>query len=157
MSDQGYDRTPPQVRDLHVSFGRGANEVKAVRASLSRSPRARPWPWSRERLGQVGDGAGDHAASAYPLAHHPGGSIRFRGQELVAPAKIPCARSAATTSPWYPGADDVVEPAATTIEKQVNEVLILHKGMSRGRRVRTLELLRLVGIADREKRLALSP
>jgi microcin C transport system ATP-binding protein len=45
-----------------------------------------------------------------------------------------------------------------TIEKQINEVLFLHKGLDRGRaRHRTLELLRLVGIPEPEKRLAAYP
>jgi len=45
-----------------------------------------------------------------------------------------------------------------TIEKQVNEVLFLHKGLDRTRaRLRTLELLRLVGIPEPEKRLAAYP
>src|SRR3546814_17838498 len=44
------------------------------------------------------------------------------------------------------------------IEKQVNEVLILHKGLNAAAaRTRTLELLRLVGIPDAEKRLGAYP
>ena len=42
-----------------------------------------------------------------------------------------------------------------TLEKQVNEVLFVHKGLSRPARARarTLELLRLVGLPDAERRL----
>src|SRR5260370_37316102 len=45
-----------------------------------------------------------------------------------------------------------------TIERQVNEVLILHKGLSReAARKRTLELLKQVGIPEAEKRLDAYP
>ena len=41
-----------------------------------------------------------------------------------------------------------------SVEKQINEVLFIHKGLGRdAARVRTLELLKLVGLADAEKRL----
>ena len=42
-----------------------------------------------------------------------------------------------------------------SIEKQINETLFLHKGLTRAAaRKRTLELLRLVGLPEAEKRLA---
>ncbi len=45
-----------------------------------------------------------------------------------------------------------------TIEKQINEVLFLHKGLSKDQaRARTLELLRLVALPDPEKRLSAYP
>ncbi len=45
-----------------------------------------------------------------------------------------------------------------TVEKQVSEVLIIHRGMSNGAaRARTLELLKKVGIRDAEKRLTAYP
>src|SRR3546814_5551330 len=45
-----------------------------------------------------------------------------------------------------------------SIEKQVNEVLLLHKGLTvAAARTRTLELLRLVGIPNPEKRLGAYP
>ncbi|MFM9844328.1 MAG: ABC transporter ATP-binding protein [Dongiaceae bacterium] len=148
-----------QVRDLHVSFGRGANEVKAVRGISFEVAKG-------ETLAVVGESGSGKSVTAlaimqllpYPLAHHPGGSIRFRGQELV---------GASEDSMRKIRGNDIAmvfqEPMTSlnplhTIEKQVNEVLILHKGMSRGEaRVRTLELLRLVGIADAEKRLPAYP
>jgi microcin C transport system ATP-binding protein len=148
-----------QVRDLHVSFGRGANEVKAVRGISFDIAKG-------ETVAVVGESGSGKSVTAlaimqllpYPLAHHPGGSIRFRGQELVGASEDAMRK--------IRGNDIAMvfqEPMTSlnplhTIEKQVNEVLILHKGMSRGEaRVRTLELLRLVGIADAEKRLAAYP
>src|SRR5437879_8044289 len=45
-----------------------------------------------------------------------------------------------------------------TIEKQVNEVLVVHKAMGRSAaRARTLELLRVVGLPDAEHRLDAYP
>ena len=45
-----------------------------------------------------------------------------------------------------------------TVEKQVNEVLFIHKGLNRiAARARTLELLQLVGLAEAERRLGAFP
>ncbi|HEY7687861.1 MAG TPA: ABC transporter ATP-binding protein [Dongiaceae bacterium] len=148
-----------KVSDLHVSFGRGANEVKAVRGISFEIAKG-------ETVAVVGESGSGKSVTAlaimqllpYPLAHHPGGSIRFRGQELVGASEDAMRK--------IRGNDIAMvfqEPMTSlnplhTIEKQVNEVLILHKGMSRGEaRVRTLELLRLVGISDAEKRLSAYP
>ena len=147
------------VRDLHVSFGRGAREVKAVRGVSFDINKGE----TVALVGESGSGKSVTALSIlqllpYPLAHHPMGSITLRGQELVgAPeSKLRDIRG-----------DDISmvfqEPMTSlnplhTIEKQVNEVLILHKGLDRTKaRLRTLELLRLVGIPEPEKRLAAYP
>jgi len=147
------------VRDLHASFGRGAREVKAVRGVSFDINKGE----AVALVGESGSGKSVTALSIlqllpYPLAHHPGGSIKFRGEELIgAPeSKLRDIRG-----------DDISmvfqEPMTSlnplhTIEKQVNEVLILHKGLDRTKaRLRTLELLRLVGIPQPEKRLAAYP
>jgi microcin C transport system ATP-binding protein len=93
------------------------------------------------------------------MACHPAGSsIRFNGVEMV-------------------GADERTlrgvrgnrvamifqEPMTSlnplhSIERQINETLFLHKGLSTSAaRARTLELLRLVGLPDPEKRLSAYP
>jgi microcin C transport system ATP-binding protein len=92
------------------------------------------------------------------MAHHPAGSIKFQGQELVGTpeSKLRHIRGNDISMVFQ-------EPMTSlnplhTIEKQVNEVLFLHKGLDRTRaRLRTLELLRLVGIPSPEKRLAAYP
>ena len=148
-----------QVRDLHVSFGRGVPEVKAVRGVSFDIAKGE----TMALVGESGSGKSVTALSIlqllpYPMAHHPAGSIRFAGQELVG-APEPVLRKIR--------GDDIAmvfqEPMTSlnplhTIEKQVNETLILHKGMDRTRaRLRTLELLRLVGIPEPEKRLGAFP
>ncbi|HTO84034.1 MAG TPA: ABC transporter ATP-binding protein [Methylomirabilota bacterium] len=148
-----------QVRDLHVSFGRGANEVKAVRGvsfDLAKGETV-------ALVGESGSGKSVTALSIlqllpYPMAHHPAGSIRFAGQELVgAPEPVLRRIRGNDISMVFQEPMTSLNPLHT-IEKQVNEVLILHKGMDRTRaRLRTLELLRLVGIPEPEKRLGAFP
>jgi microcin C transport system ATP-binding protein len=147
------------VRDLRVSFGRGTNEVKAVRGvSLDIA--------AGETVALVGESGSGKSVTAlsvlqllpYPLAHHPKGSIRFRGQELIGAREEVLRKIRGNDISMV-----FQEPMTSlnplhTIEKQINEVLFLHKGLDRGRaRHRTLELLRLVGIPEPEKRLAAYP
>src|SRR5262249_30917546 len=85
-SPSDHPMTEPllQVRDLHVSFGRAANEVKAVRGvsfDLAKGETV-------ALVGESGSGKSVTALSIlqllpYPMAHHPAGSITFAGQELV--------------------------------------------------------------------------
>ena len=148
-----------QVRDLHVSFGRGAREVKAVRGVSFEIDKGE----TVALVGESGSGKSVTALSIlqllpYPLAHHPKGSILFRGQELVGARENVLRQIRGNDISMV-----FQEPMTSlnplhTIEKQVNEVLILHKGLDHLRaRLRTLELLRLVGIPEPEKRLAAYP
>jgi len=148
-----------QVRDLSVSFGRPPNETCAVRGASFTIDRG-------ETLALVGESGSGKSVTAlsilqllpYPLAHHPSGSITFRGEEIIgAPeAKLRRLRGNKISMIFQ-------EPMTSlnplhTIEKQVNEVLFLHKGLSAAAaRKRTLELLRLVGIPEPEKRLGAFP
>ncbi|MEL0143265.1 MAG: ABC transporter ATP-binding protein [Alphaproteobacteria bacterium] len=117
---------------------------------------------SGETLALVGESGSGKSVSAlsilqllpYPVARHPGGSIRFEGTELLG------APSATLRS--IRGNDIAMifqEPMTSlnplhNIEKQINEVLFVHKGLSKSAaRARTLELLKLVGLADAENRL----
>ena len=94
----------------------------------------------------------------YPLAQHPAGSIRFKGREIMG----------ATQEVLRDVRGDEIsmifqEPMTSlnplhTVEKQINETLILHLGLSReAARERTLELLKMVGIPDAAKRLGAYP
>jgi microcin C transport system ATP-binding protein len=148
-----------EVRDLHVSFGHGDREVPAVRGASFDIAKGE----TVALVGESGSGKSVTALSIlqllpYPMAHHPAGSIKFQGREIVG------ARESVLQE--IRGNDIAMvfqEPMTSlnplhTIEKQINETLILHKGMSRpAARQRTLELLRLVGLPEPEKRLNAYP
>ena len=99
-------------------------------------------------VGESGSGKSVTALSIlqllpYPMASHPTGSIRFQGRELVgAPARELLAVRGNRVSMIFQEPMTSLNPLHT-IERQVNEVLILHKGLTRdAARKRTLELLR---------------
>jgi microcin C transport system ATP-binding protein len=148
-----------EVRDLHVSFGHGDREVPAVRGASFDIQKGE----TVALVGESGSGKSVTALSIlqllpYPMAHHPAGSIKFQGKEIVGAREVVLQE--------IRGNDIAMvfqEPMTSlnplhTIEKQINETLILHKGMSRPQaRQRTLELLRLVGLPEPEKRLNAYP
>jgi microcin C transport system ATP-binding protein len=147
------------VRDLAVDFHLANGATHAVRGV---SFDIRPG----ETLALVGESGSGKSVTAlsilqllpYPVAHHPTGSIRFKGRELV---------GADENTMRDVRGDRIAmifqEPMTSlnplhTIEKQINETLFLHKGLTRSAaRRRTLELLRLVGLPDAEKRLNAYP
>jgi microcin C transport system ATP-binding protein len=94
----------------------------------------------------------------YPLARHPGGSVLFRGQEMVGAPDALLRRVRGNRIAMI-----FQEPMTSlnplhTIEKQINEVLFVHKGLGRrAARARTVELLRLVGLPEAERRLSAYP
>ena len=128
----------------HISFDIGEGETVAL-------------------VGESGSGKSVTALSVlqllpYPVARHPSGSVRFQGDEVM-------------------GADEAAlrgirgnrismifqEPMSSlnplhTVQKQIAETLILHKGLSEAEaRARVLELLKLVGLANAEQRLTAYP
>ena len=148
-----------EITDLSVSFGRGAREVKAVRNASFDIGAAE----TVALVGESGSGKSVTALSAmrllpYPMAWHPGGSIRFDGEEILTapPARIRDLRGNRMTMIFQ-------EPLTSlnplhSIEKQIAETLILHKGMNRRRaRERVVELLHLVGLPEAESRLGALP
>ena len=148
-----------EIKDLHVSFGRGDSEVKAVRGvgfSIARGETV-------ALVGESGSGKSVTALSIlqllpYPTAWHPRGSITFRGKEMVgASQRELMAVRGNRVSMIFQEPMSSLNPLHT-IEKQINEVLFLHKGLTReAARTRTLELLKLVGIPEAEKRLDAYP
>jgi len=148
-----------EINNLCVSFGTGDKEVKAVRdVSFSID--------KGETLALVGESGSGKSVSAlsvmrllpYPQAWHPGGSIQYAGRELM-------------------GADENTmrdlrgdriamifqEPLTSlnplhSIEKQVSEVLFVHKSMNAAEaRNRVTELLELVGLEEAIPRLGALP
>ncbi|MFQ5939490.1 MAG: ABC transporter ATP-binding protein [Alphaproteobacteria bacterium] len=148
-----------QIRDLAVSFDTPGGEVEAVRGVSFDIAKG-------ETLGLVGESGSGKTVTAlsilqllpYPLARHPGGSILFRGQEIIGASEEVLRRIRGDRIAMI-----FQEPMTSlnpvhTIEKQVNETLIVHKGLvPEAARKRTLELLRLVGLDDAEQRLGAFP
>jgi microcin C transport system ATP-binding protein len=148
-----------KISDLSVSFGRGPAEVKAVRGISFTIHRG-------TTLGLVGESGSGKSVTAlsilqllpYPLAHHPNGSIRFRGEELVG-----ASRSRLQKLRGNQIAMIFQEPLSSlnplhSIERQIIEVLLIHKNMSRkDARDRVVELLRLVGLPEAVDRLDALP
>jgi microcin C transport system ATP-binding protein len=147
------------IRDLSVSFDTPQGEVRAVRGvSLDIA--------KGETVGLVGESGSGKSVTAlsilqllpYPMARHPAGSILFQGRELLG-APEPTLRQVRGNRI----AMIFQEPMTSlnplhVIEKQVNEVLFVHKGLGRrAARARTVELLRLVGLPEAERRLDAYP
>ena len=148
-----------EVKDLSVVFRQGERETLAVdRISFDIRP--------GETVALVGESGSGKSVSAlsvmrllpYPSAHHPFGSIRFKGRDLL--------KLSQDDMRHVRGNDITIifqEPMTSlnplhTIEKQIGEILDLHQGMSGpAARARILELLTQVGIPDPESRLASYP
>jgi microcin C transport system ATP-binding protein len=163
-AESGAGREAPllEIRNLSVTFaGRGGaspvEAVKGVSLTLERG----------ETLALVGESGSGKSVTAlsilqllpYPLAAHGAdSSIRFAGEELVgaAPETLRRVRGNRIAMVFQ-------EPMTSlnplhTLERQIAETLQIHRHMAPGRaRERTLELLRLVGLADAESRLDAYP
>ena len=148
-----------EVKDLSVNFGTGDKAVRAVRGVSFDIKRGE----TVALVGESGSGKSVTALSVlqllpYPAASHPTGSIRFQGKELVgASTRELLSVRGNRISMIFQEPMTSLNPLHT-IERQVNEVLILHKGLSReAARKRTLELLEQVGIPEAAKRLDAYP
>ncbi len=147
------------VRDLSARFNMPEKPVDAVRHVSFDIERGE----TVALVGESGSGKSVTALSImqllpYPLASHPSGSIVFDGQEIVgAPKQVLQKLRGDRISMVFQEPMTSLNPLHS-IEKQVNEVLLLHKGLTvAAARSRTLELLRLVGIPNPEKRLGAYP
>ena len=128
----------------HISFAIGEGETLAL-------------------VGESGSGKSVTALSIlqllpYPLARHPSGSIRFAGAEMIGAGETALqAVRGNRISMIFQEPMTSLNPLHT-IEKQISEALILHKGMSAmAARIRVLELLDLVGVKNAEQRLTAYP
>jgi len=148
-----------EVRDLAVEFVTG-EQVQRVVEGISFDIR------KGETLALVGESGSGKSVTAhsilrllpYPLARHPSGSIRYGEQDLLTLGERPMQRIRGNRIAMI-----FQEPMTSlnplhSIEKQINEVLLLHKGLTgRQATTRTLELLELVGIPEPGKRLKALP
>jgi len=148
-----------QVRNLSVDFRAGANTVHAVKNVSFTIGKG-------ETVALVGESGSGKTVSAlsilrllpYPSASHPSGEIFFRGKNLLT-------ASDGEMREVRGGRISIIfqEPMTSlnplhTIEKQVGEILKVHRGLDdEAARVRSLELLEKVGLQNAAKRLGAFP
>ncbi|MGR7995255.1 ABC transporter ATP-binding protein [Xanthobacter sp. ZOL 2024] len=147
------------VRNLSVAFRREGTQALAVKGVSFDITKG-------ETLALVGESGSGKSVTAlsvlkllnYPAASHPTGEILFQGRDLlqVSERELRGVRGNKITMVFQ-------EPMSSlnplhTIEQQVGEMLILHRGLSaNAARARTLELLAEVGIPDPAARLSAYP
>jgi microcin C transport system ATP-binding protein len=143
------------IRDLSVSFQMAEHVVEAVRGVSLRIDRGE----TVALVGESGSGKSVTALSIlqllpYPKAFHPSGSIKIDGEDAIgASDKFLQSIRGEKISMIFQEPMTSLNPLHT-IEKQIGEVLLLHRGMGRAQaRSRILELLNMVGIKEPEKRL----
>ena len=147
------------IRDLSVAFAQGGEQTLAVdRVSFDIAPGE-----TVALVGESGSGKSVTALSVlkllpYPAASHPSGQILYGGRDLLAGDERELRRVRGNEITMI-----FQEPMTSlnplhTIEKQIGEVLKLHRGMGDAQaRARTLELLAQVGIQEPERRLQAFP
>ena len=148
-----------EVADLSVVFRVEDREIAAVRNVSFGVDRGE----TVALVGESGSGKSVTALSVlqllpYPKARHPTGSVRVDGEEVVGAAE-PVLRGIRgdRISMIFQEPMTSLNPLQT-IERQIRETLFVHRGMeARAARERTLELLRLVGLRDAERRLDAYP
>lgn len=155
MTAQSAHQPLLAIRDLSVKFA-DVTAVKDVSFTLDRGE-------TMALVGESGSGKSVTALSIlqllpYPRASHPSGSIIFDGQEMVGAKERTLRKIRGNRISMI-----FQEPMTSlnplhNIEKQVGEVLFLHKGLRGAKaRSRILELLELVGIPDPASRLKALP
>ncbi len=157
MSDQ--KKKLIEVEDLSVAFmqdGRQALAVDHVSFDIAEG----------ETLALVGESGSGKSVTAlslmqllpYPAASHPSGSIKYRGNEVMgASERTLMGIRGNEISMIFQEPMTSLNPLHT-IERQVGEVLEVHRGMrAEAARVRVLELLNKVGLQNPEKRLGAYP
>ena len=147
-----------EISNLSTSFMTSAGEVRAV-SDVSFSLE------EGETIGIVGESGSGKSVTAYSIMQiltHPGritgGSIKYRGEELVGcPRKTIAAIRGNKISMIFQDPMTSLNPVYT-IGNQLEEVIALHTGRDKIQsRERAVEMIRLVGINDPDKRVRQYP
>lgn len=147
------------VQNLSVHFHSGDRVTEAVRGVSFSIDKG-------EMLALVGESGSGKSVTAlsvlqllpYPAAKHPTGSIRYKGEELMGASEAVMRQVRGNKVAMI-----FQEPMTSlnplhTIEKQIGEVLQIHKGMTgKAARERIIELLKLVGLDNLTTRLKAYP
>ncbi|MCR4282128.1 MAG: ABC transporter ATP-binding protein [Bauldia sp.] len=161
VGDGTLDLATPllSIRNLGVQFRQGGNVTVAVEGASFDIDKGE----TVALVGESGSGKSVTALSVmrllpYPSAEHPTGEILFKGKDLL---------KASDRQLRAVRGDDISivfqEPMTSlnplhTIERQVGEILKVHRGMSESAaKRRVLELLEQVGIRDAASRLSAYP
>ena len=147
-----------EVKDLHTSFFTPAGEVKAVNGVSFNLDEGRV-------LGIVGESGSGKSVTAYSILQiltHPGrivsGSIKFRGEELVGAGEGALRKIRGNKiSIIFQDPMTSLNPVYT-VGNQLMESILLHTGRNKEEsRKHAMEMLRLVGISEPEKRMRQYP
>ena len=144
-----------QIENLGVRFHAEDGGIDAVHSASMEIEKGE----TVALVGESGSGKSVTALSVlqllpYPRASHPRGSVRFGGEELLgAKADRLRALRGGRISMIFQEPMTSLNPLHS-IEKQISETLILHRGLDKSQaRTRTVELLKQVGLPNVEERL----
>lgn len=144
-----------KIENLSVAFRQGSEETLAVdKVSFDIK--------KGETVALVGESGSGKSVTAlsimqllpYPAAFHPSGEISFQGEAMMNADNSTLRKIRGNKiSIIFQEPMTSLNPLHT-IEKQVGEILTLHRGLrSNEARARVIELLNKVGVKDAEKRL----
>jgi len=148
-----------EIKNLSVDFTNGpqvTHAVKNISFALEKG----------ELLAVVGESGSGKSVTAlsvlqllpYPIASHPSGSVKFKGEEMMAaPDAVLRGVRGNKVAMIFQEPMTSLNPLHT-VEKQIAEVLYIHKRMNPEKaRARVIELLNLVGLEKLTRRLNAYP